>query len=687
MSKNILKDVVYGGHYDRDEKVIGASLWSEQANREGTVFRNVNEYVQTVTLQFEEPAVTDTTIQIYSASGDNMETRTHLADTTVYPGGTGCQIEIHKYVDNIVAYQTSPYSGNVADITPVKIAEAITNANYMNPLTYARISTKDYLLQNGMAPLKKIMVTFVLIMFTLFLMKRELPKKYDKRIVVAGTVLIDLMMAGWFVSRAMRQAAYPSYRNAILLMGMISVMAVTLVVYLLIIRRWELYRVYAIAGFLMGLVFMILLPVYQVPDETVHLNAAYEVSNWMMGEKLAEDGTIYMRPQDQQMEVQTGQFTPESYERYYSSIFEKANHDQVIKTNHEAAQTWHYQYVVSSLGITIGRLLGMGPGFTFLLGRLFSLIAFVAMTTYAIKKTPVGKMILFVLALLPMTVQQSMSYSYDAILIPTVFLTVALSLHLAYGDYSDISIGEYVVLTLSGIACTMAKGHAYFATAFLPLVVLLNRKNKQKREIRNVVIIALICLASFVVTYKIQGIIFPYTDTVPEGYQNYIAWADSEGYTIAGLLSHPAQLLKIIYHTITGYTPYYLETFLGNRLGWLELYLSDTCLQIIFFGLVLASVPRKDNPTQVSLGTSLALWGTGILEIMLIFAGFLISWTPITETAICGVQGRYFIPVAVLILMAFRGKFAKVSSRLDAPLCVTSVVMLCWVVTSVISKV
>lgn len=687
IAKSAIKDSFRGGNYAKVEREIVPSQVVSDGGTQEFVISDVSDYVQMLTLSFEQPAPSSMVVQFYCSSGEGKSNLTHIGDGVVYPSETECNMEVHQFVGDIVVREVSPNSGNVKDIVQINITKAKVNSNYMSPLKFAIFAGLNYFRTQKLTILKKILETFFLILFFLFLLCVELPKQYKTRKIVIGTVVVDMILGISFAKNAIRQSAFPSYRNAIILIGILCVLAVTLTSYFLFIKKCHIHKAYILSGFLMGLVYMIALPVYQVPDEPTHLYAAYELSNWSLGIDIPDDNTIVLRQDDYNMPLQTGQFSAEDYERYYSSVFERCRNDKMVYTDREAAQTWHYQYVMGAVGITLGRLLGLGSVLTFMLGRIFVLILFVAMMSYAIKQIPIGKMAMFALALLPMTVQQSMSYSYDAVLIPAVFVTVALSIRLTCKQGEQLTKFDYVMLCVSAMACMPAKGHAYFLIGFLPLIALFNKRQRDQRKTRNIIIISLLAVLSLLATVALQDVCFPNLEAVPEGYQNYISWADSEGYTIKGLLSQPLLLLKILFRTITGYGSFYIETFLGNRLGWLELYFSDFCLRVLFFIVALACIPRKENKIEVPKNVSVLFKMVGALEILFVFAGFLLAWTPVSEGAIAGVQGRYFIPAMIVIFVALRGRFVKVSEGVDRPLCITSVIALCWAISSIVSSV
>lgn len=684
VAKSIAKDVIRGRNYEKQVKEIVPSNYIDDETPEIRI-SNVSDYVQIAFITFEQPVVSDMVVQFFDSDANG--TLTHIGDGVVYAGETACQIEIHQYVDSFVLREVSPDSGNVEDISATPVASAVINYNYMSPLSYAKVTMLYYYQQQGLAGIKKILVVFGLLLLCYFLLQVELPNHFRKTRVIALTVIGDASLGILFLRKALEQNRYASYRNAILCMGILCIAAVTFAAYALFIKQLPIHKVYAVSGFVMGLAFMIALPIYQVPDEPTHLYASYELSNWFLGKEIPKDNTIVLREDDYRLPLQTGQFSAEDYQRYYSAVFARAEGTNMVRTDREAAQTWHYQYLAGAVGITIGRLLKLGPVPTLLLGRLLTLILFVIMISYAIKKTPVGKMAMFVLSMLPICLQQSMSYSYDAILIPVVFITVALSIRLAYRDRFALATSDYIILALCAMACMPSKGHAYFLIGFLPWIALGRRYKDDTKNTGRIVIILVLAGMALLLSILFQNRIFPNLEEIPAGYQNYIVWAKAEGYTISGLLRQPKLLLQIIYRTISGYGSYYIETFLGNRLGWLEIFISDTCLKILFFLVVLSCIPRREDELQLSKRTAAELILLGILEVMIIFAGFLLSWTPITEKVIAGVQGRYFIPALIPMFVAFRGRFAKISNSIDAPLCMTSVCTGCWAVISILSNV
>ncbi|MEI3525097.1 MAG: DUF2142 domain-containing protein [Eubacteriales bacterium] len=91
-------------------------------------------------------------------------------------------------------------------------------------------------------------------------------------------------------------------------------------------------------------------------------------------------------------------------------------------------------YLPAILGMTLARLLHLGTVPMLLLARWCSLLFFALMTYFGMKKLPFGKITLFLLAILPMNLQQCTSFSYDAVITGVIFLYICYCIALTYEE-------------------------------------------------------------------------------------------------------------------------------------------------------------------------------------------------------------------------------------------------------------
>ena len=84
----------------------------------------------------------------------------------------------------------------------------------------------------------------------------------------------------------------------------------------------RLHKLYLFVGLIVGCMYLIMIPIFCVPDELFHFKDAYHVSNEMMGIHDPDDDTLTMRVCDTKMKMNRTEYdNPIQYARYIRSIF------------------------------------------------------------------------------------------------------------------------------------------------------------------------------------------------------------------------------------------------------------------------------------------------------------------------------------------------------------------------------
>ena len=102
--------------------------------------------------------------------------------------------------------------------------------------------------------------------------------------------------------------------------------------------------------------------------------------------------------------------------------------------------------------------------------------------------------------------------------------------------------------------------------------------------------------------------------------------------------------------TIFIYGQYYLDTFIGSQLGWLDIMVNRTIVNS--FIVILLFAPFLENHKE-ELNKKHKIWILllALLTSIIIITGLYITWSPVGGDLALGVQGRYFIPVIILFLL------------------------------------
>ena len=430
------------------------------------------------------------------------------------------------------------------------------------------------------------------------------------------------------------------------------------------IKYIELHKLYIICGLILGILFSLVMPVRTTPDEPLHLAQAYAVSDYMMGTDVVIAGGVAERADDYTYYNRTNRYNWNDYKAYWKTIDDPIVNDELVNAGQRKIDNL-YPYFVAGIGITIGRVLHLGPFLTLNLGRLFNLILFVAIASFSIKLIPVGKELLFVILMLPMTVQQSMSYSYDVMVISFAIFETALFLWLDYSENIPLKrmISAIVLMFILAAFIFPIKGHAYFLLFLLPVYSLIHACEEKKKD-RIWKISMSVILLLVVIAIVAWAFIATHPGVMPSEL-GYVDWAQKDGYKVQYLLHHPVTFIRLIGATLTyQFGAYFVSTVIGVSLGFMDIPIPDIMVYAFLALLILAALRSGDNEVRLTHRNKVFFAGINILTVLAICVGMLLTWTPTDQFYINGIQGRYFLPIIFMLLILLDNDYLKVASRI-----------------------
>lgn len=484
--------------------------------------------------------------------------------------------------------------------------------------------------------------------------------------IACFTIIVSMAVLLWIARYISWNRLFSdTYRGVVmfLLVAMLSLyFATTLIVFG---GEKRLHRIYFPIALIMGMVFMMMIPAYQVPDEDVHAGTAYKVSNSIMGiENINDSYNLKMREDDASYPKLRKKVTRKQREEVWSHLFEKTENTKIVKALFTSVNTWKLQYLIPALGISLGRVIGASGATVFFLGRLFNLLFFVCAITFAIKITPIGKNVMFMVALLPITLQQGMSFSYDVFLIVCAFLYIAEALHCSERDFSLknwTGKGHLLLLIVSFVCLMMLKGHAYIPMAMLLLIVLVSHSKIDPRKIMKI-IAGVIVVGAFMI-----GCTFVWCHFHPLSEpKNILGYVGKPSYTIQYILNHPGESISVFGNTLIVQTAHFWMSGIGNQLGWLNVP-TNLITTLVFFPLLLTApnLEYESTKTKITRERRELFLLISIGCFIFILLGMWTGWTAVGDGVIVGVQGRYFLPFMPLLLMSLTTKKIHIDQSLN----------------------
>ncbi|MCD8248287.1 MAG: DUF2142 domain-containing protein [Lachnospiraceae bacterium] len=434
--------------------------------------------------------------------------------------------------------------------------------------------------------------------------------------------------------------------------------------YLTFVRRVRIETVFLVTVLCLGLFYNVLLTPQMVPDEAKHIDMAYRYSNELLGYESLGDTTILMRADDAAIEF-TSSPSLQNYRNIFYGLFSKVQDGSMVEAEvNSNTQGSLLFYVPAVSGMTLARLLGLGTVPMLLLARYLNLLVFALLAWAGMRRLPFGKLTLFVLALLPINMQQCTSFSHDAMVHGLIFLYACLCLE---AIFSERRLTGQRLLALEILALTLiwCKSGSYAPLALLPLLIpAAHYGGKREKRTGTAALIGIPVLAFLLKNAAtVAGIAGTTAAMSVVGTSDGSAYA--AGYTLSYFLNDPLELVYMIVNMILDKGGFYLESLVGYKLGWVEIETSEM-LVIFFLFLLFLSVLNVPGE-QVCIRARERFWMLLLCAASagLIVLGMLLSWTPLGYVSVEGVQGRYFLPFMPVLLAACRSQLICLRQRID----------------------
>ena len=320
-----------------------------------------------------------------------------------------------------------------------------------------------------------------------------------------------------------------------------------------------------------------------------------------------------------------------------------------------------FLYLPAVTGIWLGKGLHLGVMHTLWISRMLSGFACVAVGVAAIMLADNAAPLLFTLLLLPMSLIQMTAVSQDGAIIALSALAAAIFVHGLKTRHRPFRFA-YAVLCISLALLAVAK------QPYLMLAVFAVLPTWESRRIRA---IGLVFIVAAVLAWTITAASTAMIKGHPaESQMNFVVAQTTSlpgsdpSQQVGYLWHHPAGVVPVAKDALR-HVPHLISSFIGE-VRWGSVLFPKAYKTVAYPTLlmaVLASCRFRDDRPELN-GRSLSIMLLGLAAtIVAIQAALYISFCPVGSRELLGVQGRYFLPVAML--GAAVPSYFALSQRLD----------------------
>ena len=421
---------------------------------------------------------------------------------------------------------------------------------------------------------------------------------------------------------------------------------------LLKLNKIKLEFLYLVFMTFFGVSLVFITPPFQVPDEIAHFSRAYQISEGEFRGVLIEsaigDEKFYF----------AHAYIPNSFgflltapkelttdRNYYSLNLPLESFsvpiDSEPRTDIYIPGSGTYSpivYAPQALTAFIARNIFNTVGAVFYGGRLSAVIFAMICTFLSMKLLPEKKLLIFLISFMPMFLFETASFSADSVVYSISFLGIAYLLSLRKKD-TPISSKEIILMSLVAISVGLAK-QIYGVILLLYLFIPVERFGSRKK---------FYCFGIYLLGIYMFSVL-GWMEFLKQGLNVSPALLDGANMALQMdyIKNNPLTYAKInIYTFVSNFSGYYLQ-FVGV-LGWLSIILPNWFYN--FYGILLIAGGMIGNLNLNKKQHSL-LFLSVVPVILVTFLYMYLTWCPVGFEIIQGVQGRYFIPCALMVFSA-----------------------------------
>ena len=410
---------------------------------------------------------------------------------------------------------------------------------------------------------------------------------------------------------------------------------IILVVGMLFCGVRELYImsvVLAIAAFM----FWCNVPLNGVPDEQTHFLRSYEIANY----SLISDHVGPDRLGGHEMHAGLKQYSDESV---------RINRDLTEEYTFLGATLYSpISYLPQAIGIKVTGWMSTKVYKIFNGGRVANALLSLALCILALQLIPFGRKILFVIMLLPITMQEMVSLAPDSLVNSLSMLWIAYILNLAYTD-RKITNKTMVFLMLIGFTLALLK--IIYVVLLLMIFILPKDKFLKKKDfyIFGGVVIGTSLIANVIWLMISSQYLVEFNPGVEPSSQ------------IKSIIENPINYIAVILNTSMSNAEFFVRSGTGTCLGCLDILTSSYVWIMLLMTLTYETLCCYDEIDNVKNEHILIMLSCCVICILLIYTSLYVQWTPFENGIVKGVQGRYFIPLlayfAISCVMIHRKRY------------------------------
>lgn len=364
------------------------------------------------------------------------------------------------------------------------------------------------------------------------------------------------------------------------------------------LHKMPIEKLFLIIVPILCLLFMIFMPEKWGTDETIHFYRCYDLTQGKIVYSLTEDNRVLTQLPAEIKEIENKKIGETKEE---VNILNDAVYSPI-------------QFIPEIVGMKIGLLFTKNATHLFYIARISNMICCIALLYLAIKIIPVGKKVLFLLALIPSTIESISIISQDGITIAISFLFIAYILKIIYDNNNQMRKKDYCIIPLLAIILSQCK-IVYFPIILLILCI---PKERFKSNKKKWLWILLTLFITFIASITWMDVASKYMIAFNGGISEINKQI---------LLQHPIRIFQMMLHTAAVNFPTYFREAFGGGLGWFHIIELNVIPFILFMTTLITATGEEKQKGKFNIAQKIIMIIIILAIIGLILLSEFLTWT------------------------------------------------------------
>ncbi|MDD3242507.1 MAG: DUF2142 domain-containing protein [Eubacteriales bacterium] len=411
-------------------------------------------------------------------------------------------------------------------------------------------------------------------------------------------------------------------------------------------RGWKPEHVFLLVYIPLSILFQVALPFSMVPDEATHYTRAYSIAMGQLLPHKQDTSTTLTLPANLLGGMQNGEMKLRDV-----AALAGLQVDESTTVEGGASGTFYYppaSYALQAAGIAAARLFTRNAAVLAYAGRLLPWAGVCILLYFSIKYIPVGKNVIIAISLMGIFLQESISLAVDGLAVAAVIAMTAFVLY-QRGKPGKMTRRDYLIMAS---VLFMVLNFKPLYLPFLALICAIPASRYGSRK-RKAWVTGGVLAGCVVLALAWAGLMLSYRG-MAQSYGGALEGVDTSR-QLAVILRDPLRYVMTLLRTVYRLGEFYINSLFGSALGWMNIncsYFVVGC-NIVAMGWVACRESAWHSDERLTGGL---LIGLSLASVLIIFTGEYLQWTKVGNDVVSGVQGRYFVPLLLPLILAAKHK-------------------------------